>query len=428
MQDGKKAYNWAKHIFPLNRSLTGEGVSKTLVYFEKICSDLKIRNIKSGTKVFDWRIPSEWNVKEAYISNLRGKKIIDFKKNNLHLVGYSQPINKILNYKSLKKHLYSLKSQPNAIPYITSYYKKDWGFCISHKEKKLFKKGKYKVVIDSNFKKGNLKYGEIYFKGKKNKEILISTNICHPSMGNNETSGPVVSLALAKWIKKKKNKNYSYRILFLPETIGALGYLKKNIKKLKQNLIAGFQIVCVGDDKHFSFLQSKKGNTLADCAARYVLKTQKKKVKYYSFLRRGSDERQYNSPGIDLPVCSIMKSKYGEYPEYHTSLDDLKFISAKGLSSSIKIYKEVINLIESTKRIKIKTKTLGEPMLSRHKLYPLLSTKKTNEIVKTRMNVLAYANGKFDLIQIAEIINEKISKVLSEISILKKKKIIKVIK
>jgi aminopeptidase-like protein len=428
MQDGKKAYNWAKHIFPLNRSLTGEGVSKTLVYFKKICSDLKIRNIKSGTKVFDWRIPSEWNVKEAYISNLRGKKIIDFKKNNLHLVGYSQPINKILNYKSLKKHLYSLKSQPNAIPYITSYYKKDWGFCISHKEKKLFKKGKYKVVIDSNFKKGNLKYGEIYFKGKKNKEILISTNICHPSMGNNETSGPVVSLALAKWIKKKKNKNYSYRILFLPETIGALGYLKKNIKKLKQNLIAGFQIVCVGDDKHFSFLQSKKGNTLADCAARYVLKTQKKKVKYYSFLRRGSDERQYNSPGIDLPVCSIMKSKYGEYPEYHTSLDDLKFISAKGLSSSIKIYKEVINLIESTKRIKIKTKTLGEPMLSRHKLYPLLSTKKTNEIVKTRMNVLAYANGKFDLIQIAEIINEKISKVLSEISILKKKKIIKVIK
>ena len=428
MQDGKKAYNWAKHIFPLNRSLTGEGVSKTLGYFKKICSDLQIRNIKSGTKVFDWQIPREWNVKEAYISNLHGKKIIDFKKNNLHLVGYSQPINKILNYKSLKKHLYSLKSQPNAIPYITSYYKKDWGFCISHKEKKLFKKGKYKVVIDSNFKKGNLKYGEIYFKGKKNKEILISTNICHPSMGNNETSGPVVSLALAKWIKKKKNKNYSYRILFLPETIGALGYLKKNIKKLKQNLIAGFQIVCVGDDKHFSFLQSKKGNTLADCAARYVLKTQKKKVKYYSFLRRGSDERQYNSPGIDLPVCSIMKSKYGEYPEYHTSLDDLKFISAKGISCLIKIYKEVINLIESTKRIKIKTKTLGEPMLSRHKLYPLLSTKKTNEIVKTRMNVLAYANGKFDLIQIAEIINEKISKVLSEISILKKKKIIKVIK
>ncbi len=428
MQEGKKAYTWAKDIFPLNRSLTGEGVSKTLGYFKKICSDLQICNIKSGTKVFDWQIPSEWNVKEAYVSNLHGKKIIDFKKNNLHLMGYSKPINKILTYNSLKKHLYSLKSQPNAIPYITSYYKKNWGFCISHKKKKLLKKGRYKVVIDSNFKKGNLKYGEIYLKGKKNKEILISTNICHPSMGNNETSGPVVSLALAKWLKKKKNKNYSYRILFLPETIGALGYLKNNIKKLKQNLIAGFQIVCVGDDKHFSFLQSKKGNTLADCAARYVLKKQKKKVKYYSFLRRGSDERQYNSPGIDLPVCSIMKSKYGEYPEYHTSLDDLKFISVKGLNSSIKIYKEVINLIENTKRIKIKTKTLGEPMLSKHKLYPLVSTKKTNEIVKTRMNVLAYANGKFDLIQIAETINEKISKVLSEISILKKKKIVKILK
>ena len=195
MQEGKKAYTWAKDIFPLNRSLTGEGVSKTLGYFKKICSDLQICNIKSGTKVFDWQIPSEWNVKEAYVSNLHGKKIIDFKKNNLHLMGYSKPINKILTYNSLKKHLYSLKSQPNAIPYITSYYKKNWGFCISHKKKKLLKKGRYKVVIDSNFKKGNLKYGEIYLKGKKNKEILISTNICHPSMGNNETSGPVVSLA-----------------------------------------------------------------------------------------------------------------------------------------------------------------------------------------------------------------------------------------
>ena len=202
----------------------------------------------------------------------------------------------------------------------------------------------------------------------------------------------------------------------------------ENIKYLKKNLIAGFQVVCVGDNKNFSFLQSKKGNTLADCAARYVLKRQKKKVKYYSFLDRGSDERQYNSPGVDLPVCSIMKSKYGEYPEYHTSHDDLKFISIQGLDSSIKIYKKVINLIENTQTIKIQTKTLGEPMLSKYKLYPSISTKKTNSLVKTRMNILAYADGKFDLIQIAETINEKISKVLSEISILKKKKVIKVLK
>ncbi len=428
MKEGKKAYSWAKDIFPFNRSLTGKGVEKTLTYFKNIFSDLQIHNIKSGTKVFDWQVPLEWNVKDAYVSNLKGQRIIDFKKNNLHLVGYSQPINKVLSYKSLNKHLHSIKSQPNAIPYITSYYKKYWGFCISHKKRKLLKKNNYKVVIDSNFKKGHLKYGEIFLKGKQKKEILISTNICHPSMGNNEISGPVVALAIAKWLQNKRNRKYSYRILFLPETIGALGFLKKNIKKIKKNLIAGYQVVCVGDDNHFSFLQSKKGNTLADCAARYILKKQNKKVKYYSFLRRGSDERQYNSPGIDLPVCSIMKSKYGNYPQYHTSLDDLKFISIKGLNSSIDIYKKVINLIENTKRMKIKTKSLGEPMLSKRKLYPFISTKRTNEIIKTRMNVLAYADGKLDLIQIAECINEEISKVLSEISILKKKKIIKVIK
>tara|TARA_A100001011_G_scaffold301992_1_gene315584 strand:+ start:29 stop:1315 length:1287 start_codon:yes stop_codon:yes gene_type:complete len=428
MSEGKKAYKWARDIYPLNRSLTGKGVLKTLEYFKNIYPQLKINNIKSGSKVFDWKIPKEWNVVDAYIEDSKGNKIIDFKNNNLHLVSYSRPVNKIVNFKTLNKHLYSLKSQPNAIPYITSYYKKYWGFCISHKKRKKLKKGKYKVFINSNFKKGNLKFGEIYIKGKSKKEILISTNICHPSMGNNEISGLVVSLALAKWLKKKKNKKYSYRILFIPETIGVIGYLKKKLKYLQKNLIAGFTVVCVGDNKHFSFLQSKRGNTLADCAARYILKRQKKTVKYYSFLERGSDERQYNSPGVDLPVCSIMRSKYGEYPEYHTSLDNLKFISISGLDSSIKIYKKVIDLIEKTKKIKIKSKIIGEPMLSKHKLYPSISTKNTKNIVRTRMNVLTFADGKFDLIQIAESIKENISKVLSEISILKKKQIIKIIK
>ena len=216
--------------------------------------------------------------------------------------------------------------------------------------------------------------------------------------------------------------------MFIPETIGVIGYLKKKLKYLQKNLIAGFTVVCVGDNKHFSFLQSKRGNTLADCAARYILKKKKKTVKYYSFLERGSDERQYNSPGVDLPVCSIMRSKYGEYPEYHTSLDNLKFISISGLDSSIKIYKKVIDLIEKTKKIIIKSKIIGEPMLSKHKLYPSISTKNTKNIVRTRMNVLAFADGKFDLIQIAELIKENISKVLSEISILKKKKLIKIVK
>ena len=428
MQEGKKAYKWATDIFPYNRSLTGEGVYKTLYYFKNIFKEIKIKSIKCGTKVFDWQVPLEWNVKDAYVADLNGKKVVDFKKNNLHLVGYSSPINKIISLKKLDRHLFSLKKLPNAIPYITSYYKKNWGFCIQHKKRKTLKNNKYKVFIDSHFKKGSLKYGEIYLKGKQNKEILITTNICHPSMGNNELSGPVVSLSIARWLKKIKNKQFSYRILFLPETIGAIGYLKKNINHLKKNVIAGYSLVCVGDNKHFSFLESKQKNSLSDCAARYILKNQNRNVKYYSFLDRGSDERQFNSPGVDIPISSVMRSKYGEYKEYHTSLDNLNFISSKGLESSINLYKKIISLIEKTPNVKIKINTLCEPMLSKHNLYPSISTKKTKDLVSARMNILAYADGKSNIIQIAETTNLSIKKVLSEISILKKKNIIKIIK
>ena len=393
---------WIKELFPIMRSITGQGVRDTLNYLKKINKELIIKSIPTGTKCFDWKVPEEWNIKSAYIEDEFGKKILDIKKNNLHVVNYSSSINKIISYNELQKHLYSIPKQPNAIPYITSYYKKIWGFCISEKQRKKLKKCKYKVFIDSSFTKGNLNYGEIYIKGQSKKEILISTNICHPSMANNELSGPAVSMALSLWLKNKKNK-YSFRIIFVPETIGSICYIKKNFSKLKK-VIAGFNIVCVGDNKNFSFLPSKNGDTLSDRAALLALKENNLKYDKYSFLDRGSDERQYCSPGIELPICSVMRSKYGTYPEYHTSLDNLNFISSKGLLGSFEIYKYIINIIELNQIYK--TKILCEPFLTKYKLYPTLSTKETKSSIKTITNFLMYVDGKNDLIELSNILNE----------------------
>ena len=344
--DQKILYSWAQDLYPIHRSIAGEGVRKTLIYLKKLLPNLKIKKIASGKKVYGWKVPKEWSIKEAYIKNSKGDKIVDLKNNNLHVISHSQPINKKLNLENLKKNLYSLKDQPKAIPYITSYYSNRWGFCINHENLKKLKKDLYHVVIDSSFKNGYLNYGELIIPGKSKDEILISTNICHPSMGNNETSGIVVATALADWASKLKNRRYTYRIILIPETIGSIAYIHLNKEKLKKRVKAGFVVVCVGDEKKYSFLQSRDGNTLSDRAALYALNKYIKKFEYYDFLERGSDERQFCSKGIDLPVCSIMRSKYGTYPEYHTSLDNLKFISGKGLYGSFQILKKVLEILE----------------------------------------------------------------------------------
>ena len=231
MNEGNKIFKLAKKIFPFNRSLTGPGNVLTLVELRKIFKDLKIKKIKSNLKVFDWKVPLEWNVTKAIISEINGKVVIDFKKNNLHLISYSQPVNREISFKELKKYLFYLKKIPNAIPYRTTYYNKNWGFCLSYNQFKTLKKKKYKVEIRSEFKKGFMHYGEVLIKGKSKKEILLSTNICHPSLANNELSGPTVLIYIAKFIKKLRQRRFSYRIIFLPETIGSIAYLKKNFQK-----------------------------------------------------------------------------------------------------------------------------------------------------------------------------------------------------
>ncbi|WP_019423289.1 DUF4910 domain-containing protein [Paenibacillus sp. OSY-SE] len=398
--EGLFMYQLMEKLYPICRSITGNGVRETLrIIQEEI--PLTIHEIPTGTKVFDWEIPKEWNVRDAYIMDSNGNKVVDFQENNLHLVSYSIPVNKELTLDELQKHLFSLEEQTDAIPYITSYYKERWGFCITHNQRKQLKNETYRVYIDSELKEGNLTYGELIIPGKCEKEVFLSTYVCHPSMANNELSGPVVSTSLAKWILSAERK-YTYRIVFIPETIGSIAYLSRNMEIMKANIIAGYNISCVGDERAYSYLCSRNGNTLADRVALNILKSSHPEFISYSYLERGSDERQYCSPGIDLPVASIMRSKFGEYPEYHTSLDNMELVTAKGLQGSFEIYKECIELIEKNSKYKIKC--FGEPQLGKRGLYPTLSTKESGKIVRDMMNFIAFADGERDLVEISNII------------------------
>ena len=404
-----KYYNIAKfRLFPITRSLTGEGVRKTLGIIKNQFPILKIKKFASGSKVFDWKIPPEWNVYDAYVLDKNNVKIIDFKKNNLHLVGYSIPIKKFLSKKELFKNLHFLKDQPNAIPYVTSYYKKRWGFCISYIQYKKFEKNYssndlFKVVIVSKFKKdGDLNYGEVILKGNSKKEILVSTYICHPSMANNELSGPIVSMGLINYFRKKKLKK-TIRFIFIPETIGSISYLFKNIKHLKKNVLCGYNLSCIGDERQHSCMFSKYKNSPSDEAiieAYRILKI--KKFKIYSFLKRGSDERQYNSPGVDLKISSIFRTKYGEYPEYHTSLDNFNLVTLKGCIGGFNVAKKSIEVIQ--KRIYPKCKIICEPQMGKRGLYSTLSTKNYSNLYETYMNFLQYADGTNSLEKISNFI------------------------
>ena len=420
----KKQYLLAKKIlFPINRSITGKGIVKTLKIIQDNFPMLNIKKVKSGTKSFDWKIPEEWNIKNAYILDKYNNKIIDFNNNNLHIVGYSIPVNKTLNKDQLLKKIFSLKNQPEAIPYITSYYKKTWGFCCSHIQKKNITKNyktndNFKVFIDSNFNKnGQLNYGELVLPGESSQEILISTYVCHPSMANNELSGPIVAMALIDYFKKKKLKK-TLRFLFIPETIGSIAYLSKNLKKLKKNVIGGFVISCIGDDKNHSCMFSKYKNSPSDYATIKAYKNLKiKKYKIYSFLERGSDERQYCSPGIDLPITSIFRTKYGEYPEYHTSLDNFNIVTLKGVTGGFKVVKEAINILLNN--IYPINKILCEPQMGRRGLYRTLSNKK-KFFEKKYLDFLQYSDGKNSINDIETIIKTS-SKVTKKIYLKLKK-------
>jgi len=408
-------YSLMERLFPICRSITGDGVRETLNILKEYIP-IDIKEVPSGAKVFDWEIPDEWNIKDAYVKDKDGNRVIDFKCSNLHVVNYSIPYDGELTLSELKKHLYTLPNQPDLIPYVTSYYEKRWGFCLSHKEYESLKDMTYEVKVDSTLEAGSLTYADLVIPGESEKEILLSTYICHPSMANNELSGPVVATYLAKYFLEKGDNYYTYRFVFAPETIGVITYLSNHLDDLKKHVIAGYVITCIGDNGPFSYLKSRQGGTLVDRATMHVLKNSEKEFKLYNYLSRGSDERQYCAPGVDLPVGSLMRTKYYEYPEYHTSGDNLDIIEPNELLRSFEMYKKCVNAIEMNRIYKTIVK--GEPQLGKRGLYPTIGTKTANLNVNSMMNLLAYCDGQNDLLWIAEKINEPVSILMPIIKVL----------
>lgn len=411
MLEGKELYSLVERIFPICRSITGNGVRQTLKILQEYAPDIKIHEVPSGTKVFDWTVPSEWNIEDAYVEDEEGHKVIDFQKTNLSVVGYSLPMDKIMTLEELKEIIYTQPGQPEVIPYVTSYYKERSGFCMAEQELEKLKPGKFHAVIKSSLnKEGSLTYGEAYIPGETEKEILISTYVCHPSMANNECSGPAVSVFLQKYIKSLPKRKYSYRFIYIPETIGSITYLSTHYQEMKANTVAGLNLSCVGDNYNYSFIQTRYGKTLTDKLLHNLLSFHYPEYKAYSFLDRGSDERQFCAPGIDLPVCSVCRTKYGEFKEYHTSADNLDYISAEGLEGSLTLCQLFVNAMEYYGYYQIKC--LCEPQLGKRGLYPTISQKGSYNEVKAMTDFIAYADGTNDLIDISNIIQVPIDKLI----------------
>jgi aminopeptidase-like protein len=408
-EEGLAMHALATELFPICRSITGDGVRQTFDILKRYCPNLETFSLKSGEPVLDWTIPDEWNIRSARLIGPSGEVICDFADNNLHVVGYSEPVDRVLSLEDLQPHLHSLPDQPDAIPYVTSYYRRYWGFCIPHSKRATLQPGSYRAVIDSTLAPGELIYGEAKIPGESEEEIFVSTYICHPSMANNELSGPMVTTWLARWIASAPRR-YNYRIVFVPETIGSIAYISRNLAEMKKRIIAGFNVSCVGDERVYSYLPSRDGDTLADRAAKHVLGHIDPDYIRYRYLDRGSDERQYCSPGVDLPVASVMRSKYGRYPEYHTSLDDLTLVTPAGLQGALDALRRCVECIEGNHRYRVTV--FGEPQLGRRGLYPTMSTKGSAAGVRSMMNFIAYADGTRDLLEIAEIIGTPVWELL----------------
>lgn len=401
---GKRMYDLVGEMFPICRSITGPGVRQTLDILSKYVAEdglkLEIHEVPSGTEVYDWTVPKEWIIREAYIEDEEGNHIIDMKDTNLHVMGYSVAVDKWVELDELLEHVYTLEDYPDLIPYVTSYYKERYGFCMSENLKNSLKPGKYHMYIDSEHIDGSLTYGEIVIPGESDKEVFFSTYVCHPSMANNECSGPALSTTLARYVKNLPNRHYTYRFIYIPETIGSITYINGHLDHMKKYIVAGFNISCVGDDGDYSLIQSRYGDTLADKVMENVLRYREKSV-IYSYLDRGSDERQYCAPGVDLPFICYCRTHFEHFAEYHTSADSMDFVSPEGFQGSYEVMTDVIDALEHNAYYTVNV--LCEPQLGKRGLYPTVSKKGGWDEILVIRDFLSYADGRNDLIDIANI-------------------------
>jgi aminopeptidase-like protein len=396
---GRDIYQLIKELYPFCRSITGDGVRLTLDILKQYIP-LELHEIPSGKEVFDWTIPREWNIKDAYVKNSKGERIIDFQKSNLHVVSYSVPIKRKLSLEELKEYLHTLPDHPDWIPYRTSYYKETWGFCLSHNQFLNLEDDEYEVFIDSSLKKGHLTYGEYCIKGETSDEVLISCHTCHPSLCNDNLSGVALSAILGKYMKALSLR-YSYRVLFIPGTVGSIAWLYTNENRVPR-IKHGMVLACLGDRGKSTYKRSRRGNAEIDQAAAHVLKHFRSDYEVIDFFPYGYDERQYCSPGFNLPVGCLMRTPHGGYPEYHTSADNLDFVRPESLADSFVKCVRVFHVLENNRKY-LNLNPKCEPQLGKRGLYGSIGG--YGDLERTRLAmfwVLNLSDGNHTLLEIAE--------------------------
>ena len=395
---GPQLYSLASELFPICRSITGDGLRETLATIGRRIP-IQVSEVATGTAVFDWTVPREWNIRDAYIQVRDGRRVVDFKNNNLHVMNYSVPIRATLSLEQLKPHLFTLPERPDWIPYRTSYYKDDWGFCLSHRQMLALSEENYEVCIDSSLKEGHLSYGECVLPGQSADEVLISAHSCHPSLANDNLSGIVVATFLADLLSRCQ-LYYSYRFLFAPGTIGAITWLAQNREKALR-IQHGLVLTGIGNADSFHYKKSRRGDAEIDRVAAHVLAHLKDGAQVLEFSPYGYDERQFCSPGFNLPVGCLMRSVWGTFPEYHTSADNLSFIHSERLAESLQVCARVVDVLESNRRFR-NLKPFCEPQLGKRDLYRSTGGASIGEEIHARLWVLNQSDGEASLLDIAE--------------------------
>jgi aminopeptidase-like protein len=401
MSAGEELYKLVAELYPICRSITGDGVRRTLEIVDRELGGLEVSEVPTGTQVLDWTVPREWNVRDAWVANAAGERVIDFQASNLHLVSYSVPVRATMSLAELKEHLFILPDQPDLVPYRTSYYAERWGFCASQRLVDSLPEGDYEVCVDSTLADGHLTYGERLVEGRTSDEVLVSCHVCHPSLANDNLSGIAVASRLARLLAEGPRPRYSYRFLFIPGTIGSITWLARNSERVGR-IRHGLVLSGVGDPGGLTYKRSRRGDAEIDRAVAHVLARSGRPHRVVEFSPYGYDERQFCSPGFDLPVGRLSRTEFATYPEYHTSADDLDLVSPAQLQDSLEVCREVVAVLEGNRRYQ-NLSPRGEPQLGRRGLYGQIGGRSDAEERQMAMLwVLNQSDGGRSLLDVAE--------------------------